>query len=215
MKYSFLVLSLLFLALLGNISHVHGQIFVTSELIPQDNGPDILGYSTTIPFSGIKTTTETWNNYLGDSSYGWESKKNGVHRHKGVREKSISEKKFTVYNEFVNTDKGVRLTVWFTQNGRPLVPSASGDDLNIAVINYIHDYAIDQYRSGLQLQLKVEQNRRREIQLELAHLTRGQEKKRTALSKENFDEQSGVLVESIKEQNLKMHALLQSLNTTN
>ncbi len=215
MKKNVLNLLLFALPLLGNTAYAQVGISVNTEMIPFDYGPDRMVHFVTIPFSELNAVTENWNNYLGDSPYGWESKKNGIHRHKGVREKSISDKKFTVHNEFVKTDKGVRLTVWFTQNGRPLEPSKIGDELAVAIKKFIRDFAIGQYREGIQIQLQAEQNLRRKIQMELGQLKRHQEKKRTAITKEKYAEQSDLLVESIKEQNLKMHALLQNLNVAN
>jgi hypothetical protein len=194
------------------ISPVNGQIPVLMEMIPNDDGPDSHAYTVTIPFAELKKTERNWGDYLEENAFGWESVKNGVHRQSGIENKSISESRFSVYNEMVMTPKGVRLTIWFEQKRKPLMPKENGDALDVAMRKYIHDFAINEYRREIQSRLKDEQRAKQKLELKRASLNKAQLNPNNALSEDDYMAQTTAIKQSIEAQNVKMTKLLEALN---
>lgn len=197
---------------MGNIATVEAQISVVTEMIPFPDGPDRQAYVVTIPIGELKKISKHWNDYIGNDTYGWESQKDGIHGQRGVTEKTISSRKFAVYNEIVTTELGVRLTIWFEQRRKPFTATKTGDKLNLAIKKYIQDFAIDQYKRGIQSRLKDEQHLKQELQMELVALNRDQENSNKAISDSEYRTQTAAVNQSIESQNVKMQGLLDRLS---
>ena len=212
MKTQVLIALCFLLIQIGNVTPVQAQLPIVMEMIPNADGLDYVAYVVTIPIAQVNKVKGNWSDYIGQDSYGWPSEKNGIHRQRGIVESTISPKKFTVYSEFVTTESGVRLTAWFTQKKSPLVASKSGDKLDLAIKKYIHFFAIRQYRSAIQIQLKKEQNLRRKQEMRLASLLRTKEHDVPSISDSVFEEQERTLTRSIESQNSKMQKLLDLLS---
>jgi len=207
----FIILSLLF-SIIGNIATVEAQVPVVTEMIPFPDGPDRQAYVVTIPIGELKKISNHWDDYVGNDAYGWETQKDGIHGQRGVMEKNISSRKFAVYNEIVTTELGVRLTIWFSQRRKPFTATKPGDKLDIAIKKYIQDFAIDQYKRGIQTQLKYEQHLKREMEMELASLKRDQENPKHAIGDGEFQLQTAAANKSIEAHNVKMQELLDTLS---
>lgn len=207
----FITLSLL-LSLIGNVFNVRAQIPVETEMIPFPDRPDRQAFVVTIPVAELTKVNRRWEDYAGENAYGWESQKNGVHRQRGVMEKSISDRKFAIYNQIVMTDKGVRLTIWFDQNGCPLAYAQPGDKMDIAIKRYIRVFALDQYKKAIRIRLKEEQKTKRKMEMELSALHRAQENPKRAIAAEDYRGQVSDVSISMVAQNTKMQELLDKLS---
>jgi hypothetical protein len=212
MKPLLLALLLASLSQMIGISPVNGQIPVTLEVIPNDKGIDRQVYTVTIPLAELKKTERNWGDYLEENAFGWESVKKGVHRQSGILEKTISARRFSIYNEMVMTESGVRLTIWFEQQRRPLTAEKTGDRLDVALKGYIHKFAIGQYSTAIQSRLKDQQRAKQKLELQQASLNRGQSKPKQELSEEDYRTQTAAISQSIVAQNLKMQGLLDMMN---
>jgi hypothetical protein len=207
----FLILSLL-ICQLGNIKTVGAQVPVVTEMIPFPDGPDRQAYVVTIPIAELKKVSNHWNDYVGNDAYGWESQKDGIHRQRGIMEKSISNRKFGVYNEIVMTELGVRLTIWFDRNGKAFATTKPGDRMDRAIKKYIQDFAMDQYKRAIQSRLKDQQHAKQKMEMELVTLNRAQENSNKALSDGEYRTQTAAVNRSIEVQNVKMQELLDRLS---
>jgi hypothetical protein len=215
LKSLFLVLLLASLSQIIGISPVNGQIPVTLEVITDDKGIDRQVYTVTIPLVELKKTDRLWREHLEETAFGWGAEKNGVYRQTGILEKSVSTRRFSVNSETVMTESGVRLTIWFEQKKRPFVAEKSGDRLDVALKRYIHDFAINRYRNGIQSRLKDEQRAKQKLELQQASLNRGQGNPNHALSEDDYRTQTAAIDQSIVEQNHKLQGLLDMMNRIN
>lgn len=212
LKTQLIIIFLIVISVIGGIATVEAQIPVVTEMIPFPDGPDRQVYVVTIPISTLKQVSNRWDDYVGSTAYGWESQKDGIHRQRGIMEKTISPRKFTVYNEIVTTELGVRLTIWFEQKRKSLVSSKTGDKIDFAIKKYILEFVLNQYRRGIQIQLKDEQSLRKKIEMKLVALHRAQGNPQHAISDLEYNLQTAAIDWAIDEQNLKMQGLLDKLS---
>ena len=206
-----IILSILF-SIIGNVATVEAQLPVVMEMIPFPDRQDRPAYVVTIPVAELIIVRKRWDDYVGKNARGWESQKKGIHRQRGIIEKTISTQKFAVYNEIVATELGTRLTVWFDQNGCPLVASKPGDELDLAIKKYIQDFAVDQYEKAIRIELKKAQKMKRKMEMELSALNRAQENPKRAIAAEDYRSQVASVSIAMVLQNTKMQELLDMLS---
>lgn len=212
MRTQALILISLFISAPGMVATLEAQIPVVMEMIPFPDGPDRQAYVVTIPMAELKKTDRCWGEYLEENAFGWESVRKGVHRQSGIMEKSISARRFTVYNEIVMTDSGVRLTIWLEQNRSSLVSQEIDGQTDKAIRKYIQDFALDQYRSAIRIRVKKKQRMIRKMERELASLIRVQENPNRAIDDGDYRIQLASVILSIETENTKMQGLVDKLS---
>lgn len=155
----------------------HAQKPVVVDMVPQttDNATQI-SYVVLIPQAKLKDVDSNWNSHLSSDSKGGSTDKDGVHHQKNVQVKNISPDRFDTYSRMNETAEGVHLSVWLSQNGRALVSDAADSGLNLAAKKYVFDFAIGQYREAVQMELKAEQSKLKDMEGELASLLKTREK---------------------------------------
>lgn len=141
------------------------------DMVPQttDNATQI-SYVVLIPQAKLKDVESHWNSHLSSDSKGGSTDKDGVHHQKNVQVKNISPDRFDTYSRMNETAEGVHLSVWLNQNGRALVSDAADSGLNLAAKKYVFDFAIGQYREAVQVELKMEQEKQKKMEDDLADL---------------------------------------------
>jgi hypothetical protein len=154
----------------------YAQVPLVVGMVPQttDNATQI-SYVVLIPQAKLKGVEKNWNSYLTHDSKGWSSDDNGVHTQKNVLVKNISPDRFEMYSRMNETAEGVHLSAWLTQNGRALVSDAPDSGLDLAAKKYVYDFAIGQYREAVQVELKMEQEKQKKMEGELADLLKSKE----------------------------------------
>ncbi len=197
-----------------NAPMVLAQLPVTIAMISNSSGSDQRVYSVVIPIAQLKTINNRWNNYIGFNAYGWESERDGIHVQRGIIDTSISEKKFAIASELAIIPTGVRLNLWLSQRGCPLVNASTEAKLDIAIKKYVQVFADSQYKKGIHTQLKEDQCLKKKMERNLAALHRHQGRPKCVLSHEEYQAQAAAITKSIDEQDAKVQALTALLHTT-
>jgi hypothetical protein len=183
-------------------------------MLSNSSGSDQRVYSVVIPIAQLKTINNRWNNYIGFNAYGWESEKDGIHMQRGIIDTSISEKKFAIASELATIPTGVRLNLWFSQRGCPLVNASTEAKLDIAIKKYVQVFADSQYKKGIHTQLKEDKCLKKKMERHLAALHRHQGRPKCVLSNVEYQAQAAAITKSIDEQDAKVQALTALLHTT-
>lgn len=154
----------------------YAQVPLVVDMVPQTNDNNTqISYVVLIPQATLKEVENNWNSYISHDSRGWGSNDNGVHTQKKMLVKNISADRFEIYSRMNETAQGVHLSAWLTQNGRALVSDAADSGLDLAAKKYVYDFAIGQYREAVQVELKMEQEKQKKMEDDLADLLKTKE----------------------------------------
>lgn len=153
------------------------QKTITVDVIPQPAGNNAQTvFSTDIPQANLKDVKKDWMKYISKDSKGNPKEENGEYIQYRAAYKNISPRPFDVYSKLTETSEGVRLTAWFTQNGRVFLSKESYSSDNMAVQKYLRDFAVEQYRNAVQSELKMEQDKLSTLEKEFASSVNDEEK---------------------------------------
>jgi hypothetical protein len=158
-------------------SFAFAQQPIVIDLVHQttDNVPPHLAYVVLIPQAPLNDTEKNWSRNLSKDSRGGSDDNNGVHTQKKMLFENVSSERFEMYSRMKGTVEGVQLSVWLTQNGRALISNAPETGLDLAVRKYVYDFAIEQYRYAVQVELKKEQEKQKKMEDELSDLLKSKE----------------------------------------
>lgn len=129
-----------------------------------------------IPEATSKEVQKDWVKYTGAGSKGKATVVNGEYLQSSAVNKNISSDPFDLSASMLESSEGVRLSVHIVQNlDKPLTPAQSADR-SIALQKYVHDFAVMEYKGIVQDQLKSAQSKQKDMEKELAHLYKEEEK---------------------------------------
>ncbi|MFN8285200.1 MAG: hypothetical protein U0V74_00505 [Chitinophagales bacterium] len=137
-----------------------------------------------IPGSKSKTVEKDWTKYLEKGSKSKAENLNGEMTIKGITVKNISTLPLAVYSTLLETNEGVRLTVWVAEQDSVFISEKLSNDKNLAAIKYVKDFANAEYREVVKDELQAEKNKLDKLQDELKKLISVEEKAKGAI-KEN------------------------------
>jgi len=153
-------------------------------------------------FVDIPQTSQThvekqWLRYVGRRSKGRSSVNAGQHMQLGAVNKNVSAEPFDVGSKVVGTPSGVRLSAWLTRNGLAFVNKESVTGQDLAVKKYLRDFAVEQYRSAVQDELKTEQSKLKDMEKSMRGLEKsGDRSGRAVSSNERSKERTGKAMET-------------------
>ena len=190
------------------------------DMVPQttDNATQI-SYVVLIPQAKLKGVENNWNSHLSKDSKGRSSDDDGVHSQDNMLVKNISPDRFEIYSKMSETEKGVHLNVWLTQNGRALVSKTPESALDLAAKKYVYDFAITQYREAVQAELKKEQAKQKKMEGDLADLLKAKEQSMETVNENEREEKKtsaaiAVTNKDIDNAALDIHDQKQMVKTT-
>ena len=144
-------------------------------------------YLVEIPEAKIKEVEKDWLKYISAGSKGKATVVNGENLQTDAIYKNISPNPFNVYSKLVETIEGVNLTVWITDNNSAFISKTPNSIEDLAVQKYVRDFAVKEYQTIVQEELKMEQDKQKKLERELAALIRDEE---SAVKKTNDNERN-------------------------
>lgn len=152
------------------------QITVTQTQQPMQSDPQQVSFATSIPQSNLKEASKNWQKYLSDGAKGKRVVVNGDNLQTGAVNKNISSNPFDVYSKLRETNEGVLLTVWFPQNSSLFTAKEQLTGVNQGMNKYIRDFAVQEYKRVVQIELKREQDKLKNLEADFARLIKSEEK---------------------------------------
>ncbi len=130
-------------------------------------------FTVVIPQTNLKDVKKDWLKYLSKGSKGKASEVNGVYLQSGAVNKNISAAPFNIYSKVIETMAGVRLNVWLDDRS---VSGRVNNGQHLAVQKFVYDFAVQQYRNAVQMELIVEKGKQKDLEKDLADLIKSEEK---------------------------------------
>lgn len=161
-----------------------GKIFVEEAPRAMSKGAQP-SFLVDIPGAKLKTIEKDWIKYLEKSSKNKAEQLNGETLIKGSTVKNISTLPLTIYSTLLETNDGVRLTVWVAEQDSVFISDKMNNDKNLASIKYVKDFANAEYRDIVKAELETEKNKLDKLNDELKKLISIEEKAKSTI-KENL-----------------------------
>ncbi|MBP9152372.1 MAG: hypothetical protein KBF73_08830 [Flavobacteriales bacterium] len=133
-------------------------------------------YSVDIPQVSLKDVERDWVKEVGKSSKGKATVVNGEHVQSGAVNTNISPEPFTYYSRFVEAPKGVRLTSWLGNNNIVSASGVANANQDLAVQKFMRDFAVEAYRGAVKEELKMEEDKLRDLEKNMAQAVKTEEK---------------------------------------
>lgn len=173
--------TLLFTALVSLSLTAFSQNPIVVNVSPAPISMDTLSsFAVIIPQTDLKEVKSAWLKYLSYGSKGKATELNGELLKTGAVNKNISDVPFNVYSKLMETSGGVRLLVWLDERSISKQPEQAQ---HLAVQKYVYDFAVQQYRTAVQKELKTELAKQKKLENELETLIKGEEKSVKTVSK--------------------------------
>ena len=152
------------------------------QVITVEQGPKEMSkgsrhaFTVIVPEAKLKKVQKEWIDYKKKGSKGKVVEINGEHILNGAVNKNISATPFLIHSKFLETQEGVRLTVFISQNDSLEFSRDPASDHNIAASKYVRDFAVSTYRDVVQEQLDAENEKLGKLKEELADLRKEEDK---------------------------------------
>lgn len=155
---------------------------VVEEVIKEMSKGMQTGFEVLIPEVIIRDVKSDLAKYLRKDSNGKVEEANGELFIKGAVNKNISPDLFTVYTRLLETDNGVRMTVFFTENDTLFFTSSLNPDQGIAIKKYLRDFAVKQYRELAKKDLEAQERKQKDLEHQLEELIKAKQKSERVIS---------------------------------
>jgi hypothetical protein len=171
------------------------QIIVEVDTLSKANHSMVVD----IPQATAKDIQKNWVKYAAVGSKEKAQLVNGENVQPNAMNKNISPNSFTTYSKVLETNEGIRLTVWLTQNNTPLGSSETNSGTDLAIQKFVRDFAVAQYRLAIQNELKAEQNKQKVMEKQLAASIAAEEKSvKTIQTNDRSNQRSDDAIETTK-----------------
>jgi hypothetical protein len=161
-----------------------GQKEIVVDEAPRAMSRDTqFSYLVDIPQATLKTTEKNWLSYLSDGSKGTATFVNGEHLQTEVNNKNISFQPVNIYSKLIETNEGVRLTVWITEKNFSFIANNPNSIEDLAIQKFVRDFAVKEYKEAVQEELKTEQNKQKELEKNSNNTTKDYEHSNAKISK--------------------------------
>jgi len=134
------------------------------------NGDTQISFVALIPDANLSSTEAKWLKYIAKGSRGKATFINGIYLQTGALNPEVSLKPFDVNSKLTNKNSGVQLSVWIDQNGMPFRGDGTKNNGDLAVQNYVREFAVKEYRAILNNQLIEAQKNLRILESDYAQL---------------------------------------------
>jgi len=132
------------------------------------NGDTQISFVAFIPDANINVIEKRWMKYVAMNSRGAATFANGIHRQTNALNANVSDKPFDVSSKIVEISKGVKLSVWMDQDGTPFRGDGTRNNGDLAVQNYLRDFAVKEYKEVLNDQLIAARKKQKELEVKFA-----------------------------------------------
>ncbi|MFI5218562.1 MAG: hypothetical protein ACHQNT_03655 [Bacteroidia bacterium] len=155
---------------------------VVEEVIKEMSRGMQTGYEVLIPEITLRDAKSALSKYLRKDSRGKVEEAKGELFINGAVNKNISADLFTVYSKLLETDDGVKLTAFFTENDTLFFTSSLNPDQGIAIKKYLRDFALMQYRDLVKKDLETQERKQKELEHQLGELIKAKQKSERVIS---------------------------------
>jgi hypothetical protein len=131
------------------------DLTVTEKLRPNSKGT-FNSFQVTIPQAKLKEVNRDWQKYLRDDANGKPEEINGEIIMRGAVNKNISPNPFIVYSKLLETNEGVVLTAWITEDDSVFISSELSNDKDLAAKKYVRDFAVQEFKEVVKEELSRE-----------------------------------------------------------
>jgi hypothetical protein len=95
---------------------------------------------------------------------------NGIHLQTNAVNANVSDKPFDVNSKLEEIKNGVQISVWMNQDGKYFRGDGTRNNGDLAVKNYLRDFAVKEYKDVLNHQLLAGEQKQKELEVEYASL---------------------------------------------
>jgi len=132
------------------------------------NGDTQISFVAFIPNAEINVIEKRWMKYVGMNSRGAATFANGIHLQTNAVNANVSDKPFDVSSKIVEINNGVKLSVWMDQDGTPFRGDGTRNNGDLAVQNYVRDFAVKEYKEVLNNQLIAARKKQKELEVKFS-----------------------------------------------
>src|SRR6185436_2191642 len=172
-----------FAVLLFLSAFASGQEAITVEPVTKQMSKGMQnGFTTDVPESHIKEVTNGWKKYIRNKESVDEN--DGEIVFKSAVITYIMPTPVTVYSRLLESEKGVRLTVFFSENDSVFVNAVTSEEKSVAAKKFLRDFAIQQYKIAAGHEADVEKKRLSKLEDDLESIVKTKEKAGTRIKED-------------------------------
>ena len=116
-----------------------------------------------IPQAALKDVQSDWKKYIKKDSKAKPEDNNGETKILGAVSKNISPLPINIYATFLETSDGIQVSAWFA-DGTNFISTQANSDRSVGVQNYLHNFAIQEYKDVVKYQLDQEQKKQKDLE---------------------------------------------------
>lgn len=116
-----------------------------------------------IPQAALKDIQNDWKKYVKKDAKGKPEDNSGETRMIGAVSKNISPLPINIYATFLETSDGIQVSAWFA-DGTNFISTQANSDRSVAVQNYLHNFAVQEYRDVVKDQLDAESKKQKDLE---------------------------------------------------
>ena len=168
---------LILLLFLASASSVFAQKKIEIEESPKLMSKGTYpSFAAEIPQAKLKDVDKAWRKYIATGTKGKIVEAGDEINLAGAVNKNISATTFNIYSKLLETTEGVRVTAWLNYGDSVYISKEQNNDKDLAAQKYILDFANDQYREAVKVELKKEQEKIKALEGEMKDLIKEEEK---------------------------------------
>ncbi|MCX6291901.1 MAG: hypothetical protein NT126_09080 [Bacteroidetes bacterium] len=134
------------------------------------------GYVTEVPQAKLKEVASAWKKYIRHETKNTIEELNNEIIIRGTLIKNVSANPLNVYSKLLETEQGVMISAFFTEDDSIFISSALSDEKSIAARKFIRDFVVQQYRIAVGHELDNERKKLSRLEDELESLVKSIEK---------------------------------------
>ncbi len=160
------------------------------------------GYVTDVPQGKLKEVTSGWKKYVKRDSKNNIEEANSEVVMRGTTIPNISSNPIYVYVRFLETDQGVMLTAYFSEDDSVFISTVKSEEKSIAIKKFMKDFVIQQYKVAVYHEQDAEKKKLSKLENDLDDLIKANEKANKRINEDNrrIDKNKDEIAANRKEQ---------------
>ncbi len=134
------------------------------------------GYVVLIPEATVSEIKPELKKFLRKDSKSKIEEEDGEIYISGVENKSISPEKINIYTKLAESNDGVELTAFFTENDTAFISQSTNAESSNAIKKYLKNFAVEQYKQIVKDQLSVQQRKQKDLEYQVENLIHQKQK---------------------------------------
>jgi hypothetical protein len=143
-------------------------------------------YVMLIPQAALKDVLDDWKKYVRKDTKAKPEENSGETRILGAINKNISPFPINIYATFLETSQGIQISAWFS-DGASFISTQANSDRSVAVQNYLHNFAVQEYKDVVKYQLDQEQKKQKDMEKVYDGYVKDQKKAENNITSHNKD----------------------------